>query len=942
MVVPTCLCADGDAQPLCQRIDQAIAQAGHGPLGALADDNEFCRRVYLDLVGRIPSRDELQEFVGSESSKRRADLIDELLKSDECNRHLAVVFDVMLMERRPDVYVTTDQWRRYLETSFAANKPFNQLAAEILNASGEEDDQRGASRFLLDREVEGHAITRDVSRMFFGRDIQCAQCHDHPLISDYSQAEYYGMLSFLHRSFRFEKTKEDAQKVSMIGEKAEGDVSYSSVFEPGAEKVTALPSLANGIAYDQEPVLAASEAYLVAPVQNVRPVPRYSRRAQLAQLTADGRSELFRTNVANRLWRIMMKRGLVEPPDLIHSDNPPTYPLLLTDLADALAEMNYDIKGFLRQVALSEAYQRSITIPAQLLQDVDEISTHVAQWQQQLEFQQQATDRCQAELMKAAEQLQSSRAAIVMTRGEISKAVEQRTQSIQQRQEAADKRDKAQQRRSESKASVEALRLAAEKAQAASQLRKDDQELAAAAQLLAQRAETALQELAGVDQEIAALEAAVKQADEATAAADKLTIQLSQTHADQVARAKEDAGAYRAIQRHLATEQARLVDLQHQLQLAQQKIELRGAQQALSPIDQRLQIVVAQHKEATSARGALLEQQQKQQQRLDAATQHAQLAQEQLVAADAKLHDHEQLLASLRSAAEQVAAARDQLQGDPELAAACKQLLDRCEQLQQQPAQLQQQHQQANAAAQDAQRQQMAEQQAADHLAAQMQQHDQQLSQLQSTIAAAQAERDKAQAASALAGDRLRDSLTRRFVVGSIQALSPEQLAGSVVCALHLEPRFRSEAEAEWQDKNKDKPATEIDPKRRQQEIDSLAAQRRRQVESSFVSLFASTPGSPQDTFFSTVDQALFLDNDGLLQSWISPHQDNLTAQLVELKSDVEVAENLYRSVLSRDPDEGERTAVTTYLQTGHDNRVAAIQDMIWSLLTSVEFRFNH
>ena len=267
---------------------------------------------------------------------------------------------------------------------------------------------------------------RDVSRMFLGRDIQCSQCHDHPLVSDYSQAEYYGVLSFLNRTIRFEKTAAENQPVSLIGERAEGDVSYASVFEPGAPKVTALPSLPNGLAFNNEPVLAADQAYLVAPDKDVRPVPRFSRRQQLASLAASGRSELFRRNIANRLWRIMMKQGLVEPPDFMHSDNPPVYPLLLDELADAFALMQYDVKAFLGQIAMSNAYQRSITIPDDLLQDFEQAAQRVSQCQQQMAFQTQVVERSRAALDNSAQQLSSTRTAILNTRQEITSALEER------------------------------------------------------------------------------------------------------------------------------------------------------------------------------------------------------------------------------------------------------------------------------------------------------------------------------------------------------------------------------------------------------------------------------------------------------------------------------------------------------------------------------------
>src|SRR5262245_39379838 len=87
--------AAAELPPLHQRIDQAIAAAHDAPLATSADDEEFARRVYLDLIGRIPTRGELQQFRSNNSADKRAELIDALLASDESNTHLAIVFDVM-------------------------------------------------------------------------------------------------------------------------------------------------------------------------------------------------------------------------------------------------------------------------------------------------------------------------------------------------------------------------------------------------------------------------------------------------------------------------------------------------------------------------------------------------------------------------------------------------------------------------------------------------------------------------------------------------------------------------------------------------------------------------------------------------------------------------------------------------------------------------------
>ena len=244
------LAAD-EPKPLHDRINQLITAAHVGPTPSTAADAEFVRRVHLDLIGRVPTVIETRNFLADTAEDKRARLIDNLLARDEANRFLAVVFDVWLMERRADQHVTTAQWRDYLYRSFADGKSYDQLSREILMAKADDEALKPAAKFYLDRNAETHSITRDVSRVFFGRDVQCAQCHDHPLITDYVQSEYYGLFAFLTRSFLFQDEK-DKKKVA-LAERAEGEAEYSSVFEPDSEKTTAMPALSDGIVLDDEP-----------------------------------------------------------------------------------------------------------------------------------------------------------------------------------------------------------------------------------------------------------------------------------------------------------------------------------------------------------------------------------------------------------------------------------------------------------------------------------------------------------------------------------------------------------------------------------------------------------------------------------------------------------------------------------------------------------------
>ena len=336
-----------------QQIDTACAAKGITPSPACTDA-EFLRRVYLDLTGSIPTLGEARAFLEDSSPIKRSQLIDRLLASPEFARHMARVFDVMLMERRPASRIPQDAWEEYLRSSFAANKPWDQLSREILAADGTDPLLRPAARFYLDREMEANLLTRDVARVFLGMDMQCAQCHDHPLISGYLQADYYGLMAFLGRS----ATYEAPDKTVYILDKPDGEVSYKSVFIKDDTDHTTRPHLP-GAAEIEEPKFEAGQEYAVAPADGVRPVPKYVRRNQLAACLASADTASFKRNIVNRLWALLMGRGLVHPLDLHHAANPPSHPELLEILAGRFAEMKFDVRQLLREIALSQAYQRS-------------------------------------------------------------------------------------------------------------------------------------------------------------------------------------------------------------------------------------------------------------------------------------------------------------------------------------------------------------------------------------------------------------------------------------------------------------------------------------------------------------------------------------------------------------------------------------------------------
>ncbi|QDV84356.1 DUF1549 domain-containing protein [Planctomycetes bacterium TBK1r] len=319
---------------------------------AITDDASFLRRVSLDLAGTIPAANEVREFLADSAPDKRIKLVDRLLGSPQYARRMQYVFDTLLMERRPNKHVTAEQWQAYLRESFLQNKSWRQLAQELLSADGTEEQTRAAARFLLDRELNVDQVTRDVGRIFLGRDLECAQCHDHPAIDDYLQRHYYGLAAFIKRSYLVQDPK---TKKSSIGEKADGDVEFTSVFTSETDQTA--PRM-----LDAPPVIdppPGEQLYKVKPEKNVRAVPVYSRRLQLAKSLTDDANRAFRENIANRMWALMMGRGLVDPVDMWHAQNPPSHPKLLSLLADSLVEHDYDLRYLLRELALTDTYQRS-------------------------------------------------------------------------------------------------------------------------------------------------------------------------------------------------------------------------------------------------------------------------------------------------------------------------------------------------------------------------------------------------------------------------------------------------------------------------------------------------------------------------------------------------------------------------------------------------------
>lgn len=331
---------------------------------AACDDQTFARRVYLDLAGRIPSVAEQRAFVADERPDKHQRLIDLLLHSEDYVQHFADVFDTLLMGRgSKDKYAQrhSSQWRAYLERVFRDNRPWDQVTREILLARPERKSDRGLVWFLYERNNKPQEIAEAVAPAFFGIRIECAQCHDHMIADEIEQAHYWGLVAFFNRGTNSKSDWGPSVKESAIG----GFSEFASL--DGSSYPNRLTFFRAKTIDEQRPQAGAKqedkdEFYRDARHANGNRVPLFSRREKFVnEIVAD--HPLIARAFVNRVWALVLGRGLVHPFDEMDSVHEPSHPELLDWLAEEFRRTKYDIRHLVGLVVSCRAYRLSSQQP---------------------------------------------------------------------------------------------------------------------------------------------------------------------------------------------------------------------------------------------------------------------------------------------------------------------------------------------------------------------------------------------------------------------------------------------------------------------------------------------------------------------------------------------------------------------------------------------------
>ena len=322
------------------------------------DDSTWCRRVFLDVIGRVPTNKELQDFLDVKDKDKRANLVDQLLHDDQYTEeyasHWSTVWTNMLIgqsggnDRRS--MISRVGMQKYLRDSFARNKPYNRMVYELVTASGSTkpgtENFNGAVNYLIDKvnEEKGVLATSSTSRLFLGQQVQCTQCHNHPF-NQWKQQMFWEFNSFFRQSRslrRFVDGTRDIDHAELIDQDFAGEASDPS-------DALVFYELRNGLTRVAYPVFTDGK-----PIEVSGYVSDVNRREELGRMMLE--SENLDKMAVNRMWSMFLGFGFTKPVDDLGPHNPASHPELLSKLAAEFRKSSYDLKQLITWITLSRSY----------------------------------------------------------------------------------------------------------------------------------------------------------------------------------------------------------------------------------------------------------------------------------------------------------------------------------------------------------------------------------------------------------------------------------------------------------------------------------------------------------------------------------------------------------------------------------------------------------
>ncbi len=340
-----------------KQVEQTWEDFGVTPSPA-ATDGEWVRRVYLDLLGRVPSLKETRDFLNDRESNKRARLVDRLLYDEDYEMEFANYWSTIWTNiligrtggndrRRP---VNREGLEKYVRDAYLRNTPYDKFAWELVGGRGNntpgEPEFNGAVNFLLDNlQEEQVPATNKVSQIFLGLGVGCTQCHNHPF-NEWKQDQFWSMNAF----FKQAKPLRTFEGRDVVSARLEDEDFAGEDNNP--DEAAIFYELRNGllkVAYPR--FVDGTEINPSGYAEDVR------RRAELADLIVA--SPYMRQAAVNRMWSHFFGYGFTKPVDDMGPHNPPSHPELLEFLADEFRQYDFDMRKLMRWIVLSRPYALS-------------------------------------------------------------------------------------------------------------------------------------------------------------------------------------------------------------------------------------------------------------------------------------------------------------------------------------------------------------------------------------------------------------------------------------------------------------------------------------------------------------------------------------------------------------------------------------------------------
>ena len=312
----------------------------------LASDEEFLRRIHLDMTGLPPTAADVLKFASDkrDSKVKRDELIEKLVGSDDYIDHWTNKWaDLLQVNRKFLGTEGSSAFRSWIRNEVANNTPYDEFARKIITASGSNKDNPAASYYKVLRQPD--AIMENTTHLFLATRFNCNKCHDHPF-ERWTQNQY------------FETTAYFAQ-VSLKKDDKSGDKRIGGTAVEGAKPLYEIIYDRNeGETKHDRTGEITSPAFPFA-AEHKMP-EKGSRRENFAAWLTASDNEYFAKSYVNRIWGYMTGTGIIEPIDDIRAGNPPTNPELLDWLTEQFIESGFDVRHLVKIITKSRTYQLSV------------------------------------------------------------------------------------------------------------------------------------------------------------------------------------------------------------------------------------------------------------------------------------------------------------------------------------------------------------------------------------------------------------------------------------------------------------------------------------------------------------------------------------------------------------------------------------------------------